>query len=290
MSGAIRVTTSFGGIDAETGASFDHGSHGEVQALATSGNGRITEEVFDDNYGDHVSQATVTRHGSSVAINSIEDYRDDDLIRLNDESGNGLGMEMTVGQLKAAGLGYMLSDAVNASVKSRQVGNTQAFDDGGDDGDGGNDTPSNDPSEYSHTEILAENLSEAVRAGEISDRTAAATQLFSDTAQMMGLDPDVATSYAMDAIDTGDFSLIAAQQGIDVEAAKSSISAVYDAVSSEAEKALGQIGMLELERAAHYHPEVRGAILQVGHAVATGSMGRSAFSDLLSQIKANYRV
>lgn len=193
-------------------------------------------------------------------------------------------MELTVEQVRNAGLAYLLEDAVaNNGVKSRQ-------DYGYDNQDQWHEAPEVTPSgAYDHASILAANLSEAVAAGEISERTAASMEVFSDTSRMLGIDPDVATSYAVDAIDTGDFSLIAAQQGIDVEAAKASISAVYEAVTAEAEKALGQIGVLELERAAYVHPEARQAILQVGHAVATGAVGRSAFNDLLSELKQHYR-
>lgn len=119
-------------------------------------------------------------------------------------------MELTVEQLRNAGLGNMLEAQVANAVKSRRAVDVG---DGYETQDQWHDVEDNTPSqgEYDHSAVLSANLAEAVQAGQISDRTAAATSVFSATAQMMGLDPDVATSYAMDAIETGDFSLIAKQ-------------------------------------------------------------------------------
>lgn len=43
MSEIMRVETSFGGTDAETGETFEAGSHGQVQMLPSAGAGLITE-------------------------------------------------------------------------------------------------------------------------------------------------------------------------------------------------------------------------------------------------------
>lgn len=73
MSQVIQVTTSFGGIDSETGEAFDNGSHGEVVTFASTGSGIVKGDDFDEIYSDHASQAVVTRNGSTVTINSISD-------------------------------------------------------------------------------------------------------------------------------------------------------------------------------------------------------------------------
>lgn len=288
----MQVTTSFGGIDAETGEYIPEGTS-EVKALPTSG-GRITEDSFHAMYDDHVSGAVVTRNGDNVTINALSDYRDDDLIRISD--GGGPGMEMTVASLKAAGLGYMLEEAVNSSVASRRSaggapqGGPQEAPLGAQGAQGtSQDAPQDTGDSRSNLEA---NLQDAVASGELDQRTAANASLFYDTAEMLGVDPDMAAAYAIDALDTGDYSVIEAALGPqgDHGAARNTIEAVYQAVEAEAERAIGRIGMMELEQAATVHPEVRRAILEVGHQVATGQMGRDAFSALLSEIKANYSL
>jgi hypothetical protein len=270
MSTVYSTTTSFGGISLETGEHVEQGS-GEVTTMQGTG-GHVTEADFDAQYGDYTAPGTVTRNGSSVTINNMSELQGDDLVKVSD---GGQEIEVSIDTLKGMGLMHLVESHIYGEDPAEEYDQLQEMDRLGDELTA---TPD---------QMVRSNLDEAVQSGDISDRVHTAANLLYDTGQMLGASAQDTLDYAMNALDTGDYSQIAAL-GVDEGTARATIETAYGALEAEATNEIGQIGMVELERAATLFPEVRSALMQVGAGVLSGQMGKGAWTSLHNQIMKTY--
>lgn len=270
MSTVYSTETSFGGIDLETGEHYEQGS-GTVTTKQGTG-GHVTEADFDAQYGDFTAPGTVTRNGSSVTVNSMSELQGSDLVKISD---GGQEIEVSVETLKGMGLMHLVESHVYGENPAEEFDQLQELDQLSREL---NDNPD---------QMVRSNLDEAFESGDISDRVHTAANLLYDTGQMLGASAQDTLDYAMNALDTGDYSQIAAL-GIDEGTARATIETAYGALEAEATNEIGQVGMIELERAATLFPEVRSALMQVGAGVMSGQMGKGAWTSLHTQVMKNY--
>ena len=235
---------------------FEHSTAGqqdEVQVHHSAGSGLITEESFTSQYGQLASE--VTRNGSRVAVSSMDDLRDDDIVRVGD--GSGEGIEITVAQAKQLGL--------YAELEAHVYGETPE------------DAP--EPLSADAADIFEENLAESVAAGDCSARVATTAQLMIDTARLAGVGPEAALNGAARFIMSGDMSEIQAA-GLDPENAQDVIYGVVEALQDDARTVLGAMAYDHLTTMAGRYDDVRAALAHTGMSIINGEASRNDFRSL----------
>ena len=103
----------------------------------------------------------------------------------------------------------------------------------------------------------------------------------------MGVSAQDTLNGAMAMLESGDYSL-AADMGLDAGTAQATIETAYHALEAEALGEIGQVGLLELERAGNLYPEVKGALMRVGASVLSGQAGRGVWEALHSNVMQRY--
>lgn len=273
----MTATTSFGGVDAQTGKAS---VAGETTVTKNLGAEVITEDTLGEDYS--VASFSVLRNGSNQHITDTNDLKDSDLITIGDE-----GLQVEWSTLKTMGMAPSVAAAIQ-EANSAQVWKTQGLDDGETPEDSHIDTEQGEP-QGDPMDVLQGNLMEAIREGDLSSTVATQSQLLADTAAMVGADLEDAVSFMANAALTGEFDSTTLQQvGISEDQARDQLSGIQSAIAEDVRGFVGDREFAQMQMWSSRYPEVVPAMIDAGVRHALGVGGRNEWLSLYAKLNDEY--
>lgn len=137
--------------------------------------------------------------------------------------------------------------------------------------------------------ILQDNLTDAIRHGDLSASVATRSQLIADTANMVGANVEDAIGFMAHAALTGEFDATAlGQLGLSVDHARDQLSGIQEAIADDVRGFIGDREFAQLQLWSQRYPEVAPAMIDTAVRHALGIGGRGEWVSLFAELNDRY--